>query len=277
MDILVTENLAVGYPGRKRQSAKTVLSDLNLTLPQGSLTLLIGANGSGKSTLLRTISGAQMPLSGQVFIKGEAIDEISLRERAKLLALVYTDRTGGGGLTVGELVGLGRQPYTGFIGRLSSEDRDAVNAAMMAVGIAHKADNFTATLSDGERQKAMIARALAQQTPLIILDEPTAFLDIASRLEIMQLLGRLANEEGKTILLSTHDIASAIGVADRLWVVDAAERTVVQGEVTTLLGDGTMEKVFPDRPVTFNPTLNDFTITPDRTPSPHDAKNTSLQ
>ena len=277
MDILVTENLAVGYPGRKRQSAKTVLSDLNLTLPQGSLTLLIGANGSGKSTLLRTISGAQTPLSGQVFIKGEAIDEISLRERAKLLALVYTDRTGGGGLTVGELVGLGRQPYTGFIGRLSSEDRDAVNAAMMAVGIAHKADNFTATLSDGERQKAMIARALAQQTPLIILDEPTAFLDIASRLEIMQLLGRLANEDGKTILLSTHDIASAIGVADRLWVVDAAERTVVQGEVTTLLGDGTMEKVFPDRPVTFNPTLNDFTITPDRTPSPHDAKNTSLQ
>lgn len=277
MDILVTENLAVGYPGRKRQSAKTVLSDLNLTLPQGSLTLLIGANGSGKSTLLRTISGAQTPLSGQVFIKGEAIDEISLRERAKLLALVYTDRTGGGGLTVGELVGLGRQPYTGFIGRLSSEDRDAVNAAMMAVGIAHKADNFTATLSDGERQKAMIARALAQQTPLIILDEPTAFLDIASRLEIMQLLGRLANEEGKTILLSTHDIASAIGVADRLWVVDAAERTVVQGEVTTLLGDGTMEKVFPDRPVTFNPTLNDFTIAPDRTPSPHDAKNTSQQ
>ena len=277
MDILVTENLAVGYPGRKRQSAKTVLSDLNLTLPQGSLTLLIGANGSGKSTLLRTISGAQMPLSGQVFIKGEAIDEISLRERAKLLALVYTDRTGGGGLTVGELVGLGRQPYTGFIGRLSSEDRDAVNAAMMAVGIAHKADNFTATLSDGERQKAMIARALAQQTPLIILDEPTAFLDIASRLEIMQLLGRLANEEGKTILLSTHDIASAIGVADRLWVVDAAERTVVQGEVTTLLGDGTMEKVFPDRPVTFNPTLNDFTIAPDRTPSPHDVQNTSLQ
>ena len=277
MDILVTENLAVGYPGRKRQSAKTVLSDLTLTLPQGSLTLLIGANGSGKSTLLRTISGAQMPLSGQVFIKGEAIDEISLRERAKLLALVYTDRTGGGGLTVGELVGLGRQPYTGFIGRLSTEDRDAVNAAMVAVGIAHKADNFTATLSDGERQKAMIARALAQQTPLIILDEPTAFLDIASRLEIMQLLGRLANEEGKTILLSTHEIASAIGVADRLWVVDAAERTVVQGEVTTLLGDGTMEKVFPDRPVTFNPTLNDFTISPDRTPSPHDVQNTSLQ
>ena len=277
MDILVTENLAVGYPGRKHQSAKTVLSDLNLTLPQGSLTLLIGANGSGKSTLLRTISGAQMPLSGQVFIKGEAIDEISLRERAKLLALVYTDRTGGGGLTVGELVGLGRQPYTGFIGRLSTEDRDAVNAAMVAVGIAHKADNFTATLSDGERQKAMIARALAQQTPLIILDEPTAFLDIASRLEIMQLLGRLANEEGKTILLSTHEIASAIGVADRLWVVDAAERTVVQGEVTTLLGDGTMEKVFPDRPVTFNPTLNDFTISPDRTPSPHDVQNTSLQ
>ena len=108
----------------------------------------------------------------------------------------------------------------------------------------------------------MIARALAQQTPLIILDEPTAFLDIASRLEIMQLLGRLVHNEHKTILLSTHDIASAIGVADRLWIVDAAARTIIQGSTAPLLADGTMDKVFPNRPVTFNPTLNDFTISP---------------
>ncbi|MDE5568395.1 MAG: ABC transporter ATP-binding protein [Muribaculaceae bacterium] len=260
MDILTTENLAVGYHGRKRGADKTVLSELNLSLPEGSLTLLIGANGSGKSTLLRTISGAQPALGGSVCIAGKNVDEISLRERAKLLALVYTDRTGGGGLTVSELVGLGRQPYTGFIGRLSIDDRMVVNAAMEAVGIAHKAENFTATLSDGERQKAMIARALAQQTPLIILDEPTAFLDIASRLEIMQLLGRLVHDEHKTILLSTHDIASAIGVADRLWIVDATARTIIQGETATLLADGTMDKVFPNRPVIFNPALNDFTI-----------------
>lgn len=264
MDILTTENLAVGYHGRKREAAKIVLSDLNLPLPEGSLTLLIGANGSGKSTLLRTISGAQAALCGTVCIGGTDIHDLSLRERAKLLALVYTDRTGGGGLTVSELVSLGRQPYTGFIGRMSAEDRKVVAAAMEAVGIAHKADNFTATLSDGERQKAMIARALAQETPLIILDEPTAFLDIASRLEIMQLLGRLVHDDHKTIMLSTHDIASAIGVADRLWIVDKAAKTIIQGEKTQLLTDGTMEKVFPDRPVTFNLALNDFTIYPDR-------------
>ena len=262
MDILTTVNLAAGYSGRKREAAKIVLSDLNLSLPEGSLTLLIGANGSGKSTLLRTISGAQPPISGYVSIAGKRLDDISLKERARLLALVFTDRTGGGGLTVSELVGLGRQPYTGFIGRMNAADRDAVRAAMEAVGIAHKAENFTATLSDGERQKAMIARALAQQTPLIILDEPTAFLDIASRLEIMQLLARLVRDEHKTILLSTHDIASAISVADRLWIVDAAARTIIQGPASTLIADGTMNKVFPNRPVTFNPTLNDFTISP---------------
>lgn len=262
MDILSTVNLAVGYSGRKREAAKIVLSDLDLSLPEGSLTLLIGANGSGKSTLLRTIAGAQSPVSGSVSIAGRPLDDISLRDRARMLALVYTDRTGGGGLTVRELVSLGRQPYTGFIGRMTSADRKVVDSAMEAVGIAHKSENFTATLSDGERQKAMIARALAQQTPLIILDEPTAFLDIASRLEIMQLLGRIVQSEYKTILLSTHDIASAIGVADRLWIVDAAARTIIQGQTASLLADGTMDKVFPDRPVIFNPVLNDFTIAP---------------
>lgn len=260
MDILTTDNLTVGYQARKHSEPNRVLSTLNLALPQSSLTLLIGANGSGKSTLLRTLSGAQPAITGYVSIDNRPIADLSLRERAKLLALVYTDRTGGGGLTVRELVALGRQPYTGFIGRLSADDKAVVDKALQAVGIAHKADSYTATLSDGERQKAMIARALAQQTPLIILDEPTAFLDIASRLEVMQLLARLVRQENKTILLSTHDLASAISVADRLWVVDAINRTIIQGPSQELITDGTMDRVFPNRPVCYNPTLNDFTI-----------------
>lgn len=260
MDILKTDNLTVGYQARKHAEPTRVLSNLNLTLPQATLTLLIGANGSGKSTLLRTLSGAQPAISGSVTIDGRTIAELSLRERAKLLALVYTDRTGGGGLTVRELVALGRQPYTGFIGRLTAEDKEAVDLALNAVGIAHKADCYTATLSDGERQKAMIARALAQQTPLIILDEPTAFLDIASRLEVMQLLARLVKNDNKTILLSTHDLASAISVADRLWVVDALAHTITQGPASQLIADGTMDRVFPNRPVRYNPDINDFAI-----------------
>ena len=260
MDILKTDNLTVGYQARKHAEPTCVLSHLDLTLPKASLTLLIGANGSGKSTLLRTLSGAQPAIAGAVSIDGRTIAELPLRERAKLLALVYTDRTGGGGLTVRELVALGRQPYTGFIGRLSADDKATVDRALQAVGIAHKADCYTATLSDGERQKAMIARALAQQTPLIILDEPTAFLDIASRLEVMQLLARLVKEDNKTILLSTHDLASAISVADRLWVVDAINRTIIEGPSENLIADGTMDRVFPERPVRYNPAINDFTI-----------------
>lgn len=260
MDILTTDNLTAGYPGGKKQGAHAVLSRLGLSLPEATLTLLVGANGSGKSTLLRTLSGAQDPLSGSVSICGRSLHDIPLRRRARLQALVYTDRTGGGGLTVSELVSLGRQPYTGFIGRLSANDRAVVASSLQAVGIDHKAASYVAALSDGERQKAMIARALAQQTPLIILDEPTAFLDIASRLEIMQLLARLVRDDGKTILLSTHDLSSSIAASDRLWIVDAAARTVIQGPTDRLIADGAMDKVFPDRPVTYNPAANDFTI-----------------
>lgn len=260
MNILTTSNLAVGYGAHHRKNSKIILSDLNLSLPEGTMSLLIGANGSGKSTLLRTLSGAQPPLSGSIAINGHSLDKISIRDRARLLALVYTDRTGGGGLTVSELVALGRQPHTGFIGRLNHDDRQSVTQAMAAVGIDGKANRPIATLSDGERQKAMIARALAQQTPLIVLDEPTAFLDIASRLEIIRLLSNLAKNENKTILLSTHDIASSLPLADRLWIVDAANRSVIQGDTDSLISAGTMDRVFPHRPIAFNPALNDFTL-----------------
>ncbi len=258
MDVLKTYGLAVGYRNGRDRSEKVVLSDLSLRLPRASVTVLVGANGIGKSTLLRTIAGAQPPLAGRTEIEGRDVCSISPRQRAHMLALVYTDRTGGGGLTVGEVVSLGRQPYTGFLGRLDSDDRDIVKQAMAAVGISDKAERYLGSLSDGERQKTMIARALAQQTPLIILDEPTAFLDVASRLEIMRMLGRLAESEGKTVLLSTHDIAPAMAIADRLWVVDATSATIIEGTVDDLVSQGAMDRVFPHRNVIYDSVSCDY-------------------
>lgn len=258
MDALTTQNLTIGYPASRGKAPVSVLSDLSLKLPTETVTVLIGANGIGKSTLLRTLAGTQRQLSGTIEIEGTDIKDMSVLERAKRLALVYTDRTGGGGLTVSELVALGRQPYTGFLGRLSDTDRIICKNAMESVGIRHKAESYVAQLSDGERQKTMIARALAQQTPVIILDEPTSFLDVASRLEIMQLLGRLAKDEKKTVLLSTHDVAPAMGVADRLWIVDGEKHTIIEGLRDRLISEGAMDKVFPNRNITYDRTANDF-------------------
>lgn len=259
-DVLTTNKLTIGYRASRSGAENAVLRDLELCLPESSLTVLIGGNGAGKSTLLRTLSGAQAPLSGSVSISGLSIERMSLAERARKVALVYTDRAGGGGLTVRELVGLGRQPHTGFFGRLSAEDRQIVDDCMGAVGIGGKAEDYVATLSDGERQKAMIARALAQQTPLIILDEPTAFLDVASRLEVLELLRSITVDEGKTVLLSTHDLAPSIAVADRLWVIDGYSGAVAQGDKANVVASGVMDRVFPDRNIRFSTAINDYVI-----------------
>ena len=182
MTVLETHNLNVGY-GRR-----TVLSDVNVRVPEGSFTALIGANGSGKSTLLRTLSGTQAALGGSIWLNGNELSHMRRSNLAKSLAMVLTDRSGGGGLSVGETVEIGRHPYTGLLGRLTEEDRRIVDRSLEAVGMYGMKKRLLGTLSDGERQKVMIARALAQNTPLIILDEPTAFLDVAGRIEITALL-----------------------------------------------------------------------------------------
>lgn len=152
------------------------------------LTCLLGPNGAGKSTLLRTLSAFQLPLEGELWLEGRPLRDYSEREKSRKIGVVLTDKTQAGGLTVYELVSLGRQPHTGFWGRLNREDHKLVEEALTAVGISHKAANYVAELSDGERQKVMIAKALVQECPLILLDEPTAFLDVVSRIEIMTLL-----------------------------------------------------------------------------------------
>lgn len=229
-------DLNVGYRG------VSIISDINLTLNPGELTLLIGANGSGKSTLLRALAGSQQPLSGEVLINGLDIRKMSSLRLAKSLAVVLTERHGAGGLTVEELVSIGRNPYYGLLGRLTTDDRDAVLSAINEVNLTQKKSHHISTLSDGERQKAMIARAIAQATPLIILDEPTSFLDVASRFEIMRLLARLARENSKTIILSTHDVASAIPVADRICAV--ADGQLFCGKPDELASTGVLDRVF---------------------------------
>ena len=196
-----------------------VASDLNATALPGTLTCLIGHNGTGKSTLLRTIARLQPSIDGRVLIGDNNISTLKPTHLSRMLSIVLTSRPDVRNMTVEELVALGRAPYTGFWGRLSADDRRIVRHSIESVGITAMAERRVCTLSDGEMQKVMIAKSLAQQTPVILLDEPTAFLDFPGKIDLMLLLQRLAHEERKTILLSTHDLETALQTADRLWLL----------------------------------------------------------
>lgn len=253
--ILTTQNLAVGYKNGKDET--TILSRLNLSLHCGELVCLLGSNGIGKSTLLRTLSGVQQPLKGNVYINGIEITSLSLHERSKLISIVYTDRTLAGALTVSELVSLGRHPYTGFFGHLDSTDRKIIEHSLDAVGMMDKANCYIGTLSDGERQKTMIAKALAQEAPIIILDEPTAFLDVASRIETMNNLHHLAQKENKAILLSSHDISQSLALANRLWLL-RSDRSMIEGITEDLILSGELNYLFSNHDVIFDTNIGDF-------------------
>ena len=209
--------LSIGYRGK--HSVKCVADDISQAIHSGELTCLLGENGAGKSTLLRTLSGFLPPLAGEISILGRPLSSYKERELATVIGVVLTEKNNLQNMTVRELVGMGRSPYTGFWGRLSADDRRKVDDALSLVGIAALSDRMVQTLSDGERQKVMIAKALAQETPIIFLDEPTAFLDYPSKVEILHLLHRLSREMHKTIFLSTHDLELALQIADRLWLM----------------------------------------------------------
>lgn len=257
MSVLSAKDLTVGY--RKGNSTSPVISGLNLSLSRGKLVALIGANGIGKSTLLRTLVGNQPPLEGEVSISGIRIGEISRKDLSLLLGIVNTERTQAGALTVREVVSLGRQPYTGFLGILSKNDKSIVEKAMQDAGILHKASSFLAELSDGERQKVMIAKALAQCTPIIILDEPTAFLDVASRMETMLLLHNLAHKQNKAVLLSSHDLSQSMMLADELWVV-TNDRKIISGNTEDVVLSGAMDSIFASSIISFDLLQGDFCI-----------------
>lgn len=216
------KDLTIGYA--QKNNTKVVASGINATLHSGRLTCLIGANGIGKSTLLRTLSAFQPPLSGEIFIDNESpipLSTLTDKQLSRLIGVVLTEKPDVQNMTVFELVGLGRSPYTGFWGRLNEDDKKVVKESLRLVGIESLQDRLIQTLSDGERQKTMIAKALAQQTPVIYLDEPTAFLDYPSKVEMLTLLRHLARETGKTIFLSTHDMELALQIADELWLMTA--------------------------------------------------------
>ena len=231
MTAITTNRLTVGYRGHR------VVEDISLSLPCGRLVCLLGPNGAGKSTLLRTLCGFQPPIAGTVTISRSDITTMSAAEVARLVSVVLTDRPLTPSLTAAEMVGMGRAPYTGFWGRLSDDDRRLVSEAMQTVGIAPLATRRMGRLSDGERQKVMIAKALAQHTPVIVLDEPTAFLDYPSKVAVMKTLARLAHDEGKTILMSTHDLELAAQLGDELMEIENKHiRKITADEVSRIIG-----------------------------------------
>ena len=249
MEKNTVQDLCIGYRTGKKE--KRVHEHLSFELHAGELTCLLGANGAGKSTLLRTLSASQPALEGDLLMMGKSLSDYSEKERSRTIGVVLTDKTFAGGLSVYELVALGRQPHTGFFGRLTKEDKRIVEEAMENVGIAHKAKSYTAELSDGERQKVMIAKALVQECPLILLDEPTAFLDVVSRIEIMHLLHRLAVEQNKAILLSTHDIEQALVLADKLWLLTKG-KGLQCGVTEDIILNHHMDELFTHKDIRFD-------------------------
>lgn len=216
--ILTTHNLTIGYK-TSRKNVRCVASDISVSLQAGELVCLLGPNGAGKSTLLRSLAGMQPPIQGEVRLLGDDVYKLPPQELAKRLSLVLTEKIDVGMLSGYTLVSLGRYPYTNWWGKLASQDEEIITWAIKSVGAVHLVQRNVSELSDGERQKIMIARALAQEPVLMLLDEPTAFLDLPRRVEIMQLLQRLTKKTNQAILLSTHDLNLALRLADKIWLL----------------------------------------------------------
>lgn len=257
MYILQTSSLSIGYLQRKRPVL--VQSCLDLSVRAGEMVCLIGPNGSGKSTLLRTLCGLQPAIAGQSFVNGMDIQNISNHERALLISLVLTDRIEVEHATVKAIVAMGRHPHSNWWGNVSEEDDAKVDDAIRMVHLEEKSDYLLTELSDGERQRVMIAKAFVQDTPIIILDEPTAHLDLPNRVEIMLLLHKLAHETGKSIVISTHELDIALQAADRIWLMTAGKGIEV-GVPEDLVLNGSFSEAFMNNNFIFNPSNGNFSM-----------------
>lgn len=249
--------LTVGY--RRRGRSRPVLSGLDLAVRRGELVCLIGPNGVGKTTLLRTLSGGQKPLAGTLRLGGTDAPALRDIERARLLGLVHTQRLEVGALSARRVVALGRYPHIGWGGSLGSRDYEVVHWAMRAVGVDHLGDRDVGELSDGERQRVNVARALAQQPAILLLDEPTAFLDVPSRVDLMGLLRRLAREEGLAVVASTHDFDLALRTADTIWLT-MPDGTLRFGAPEDLVASGAFETAFGSESIEFRPDERTFRL-----------------
>ena len=242
--------LCIGY--QSKNNTRVVADNINASILQGQLTCLLGANGVGKSTLLRTLSAFQPKLGGEKLIGGREIGNFTAAELSQTIGVVLTEKPEVRSMTARELVSLGRSPYTGFWGTCSKEDMDIVDAAMQQVGSSDLAERLLETLSDGERQKVMIAKALAQQTPVIYLDEPTAFLDVPSKVEVLLMLRRICLESQKVIFLSTHDLELALQVADCIWLMDKPSGGLFIGTPQELAEDGVLSRFIERHGIRFD-------------------------
>ncbi|WP_289044269.1 ABC transporter ATP-binding protein [uncultured Olleya sp.] len=254
--ILKTENLHIGYTSKKETI--TVASNINLTLNKGELIGLVGGNGIGKSTLLKTLTKVQNPLQGNISINQKTLENYSNLELAKTLSLVLTETLTAKNLTVFELIALGRQPYTNWVGTITEADLSIINKAISQTNITDLKHKKCFELSDGQLQKVMIARALAQDTDLIILDEPTSHLDMYHKVYILKLLQKITKETGKTILFSSHEIDLAIQLCDSMIVM--SNNSIVSDSPCHLIEKGAFSNLFPEDMIVFDPNTGSFRV-----------------
>ena len=254
--ILQTQHLSIGYTSKA--VTKTVASEVSIQLEQGKLIGLVGANGVGKSTLLRTITGIQKALSGTVLLNEKTIESFEPLALAQQISVVLTEKLPPSNLTVYELIALGRQPYTNWLGKLTDEDKIQIERAIELTEINHLINQKHYEISDGQLQKVLIARALAQDTPLIVLDEPTTHLDLLHKVSLFKLLKKLTNETQKCILFSTHDIDLAIQLSDEMIVMDG--KTVIQDQPCNLISKGVFSTLFKNEHILFDDTKGKFVI-----------------
>ena len=254
--ILNTKNLTIGYQQKKQD--KIVFSDINISIKKGKLISVLGKNGIGKSTLLRTLSKVQKPISGAIYFEGKTLNSYSENALSKKLSLVLTERLPESQLTVFELIALGRQPYTNWMDTLSEVDLMKINTAIDQTEINHLKNNRFYELSDGQLQRVLIARALAQDTEVIILDEPTAHLDMHQTIHIFSLLQKLVQETKKTIIISSHEINLALQLSDEIILL--TENKVQFGTTTALILENAFDNLFPNNLLKFNKSLQQFVI-----------------
>lgn len=246
------QSLSLGYGSR------ILIDSLSATVKRGELTALVGRNGTGKSTLLRAITGLGERKGGDILLGDKSIDSLSTAELATMVAFVTTDKVRIANLRCRDVVALGRAPYTNWIGRMQEQDEEIVMRSMELVGMSDYADKTMDRMSDGECQRIMIARALAQQTPIILLDEPTAFLDMPNRYELCTLLQRLAHEEQKCILFSTHELDIALALCDSIALISPPQLHLLPTE--EMVNSGYIEKLFTSGIVNFDPATRSVSI-----------------
>lgn len=245
-------DFSIGYDER------TLLREVNAAIPKGSLTALIGRNGTGKSTLLRAIAGLKRRYAGEILLDGRDISDMRADEMAKKLAFVTTERTRIANLRCEDVVAIGRAPYTNWIGRMQDADREIVARSLASVGMSDYALRTMDKMSDGECQRIMIARALAQSTPVILLDEPTSFLDLPNRYELCSLLARLTHDEGKCILFSTHELDIALTLCDSVALIDPPQLHHLP--TAEMIRSGHIERLFSNDTVRFDAATGTISI-----------------